>query len=465
MFRPVPVTARFRGVPLWLMAAVFLALALVLSFLLLLGLQQDRQLLQDFSKDGSVPAERFAALWQSRRDLVLVALLVFVAAAGTIGAVIAFLHYDSARRTLEAVKGLARNILESIPTGILTLNQSGVITAVNPAAEVVLTRSSGDLLGHAYESVFAPGDVIRHVLDTALRRQEHVRQQDLPYQGRDRVSRTIRVTTAELTGDDGLPAGIILQAQDVTDWLALEQRVRVAEKLSALHTLSAGVAHELRNPLSAVDLNLHLLEDELARQAGSWEEADHYIRILNAECRRMSAILDTFMKFAGPGSLGLHEVDVPSVIDYIISLMRFEADERSIRLEHSVEDGLPSVLGDETQISQVLVNVMANSFHAMPRGGRCRVEARHRRGNGQEWVDITVGDTGSGIKKEDIARLFEPFYTTKSEGTGLGLAIAYRIMHDHGGTIHVSSEHGQGTIVLLQFPAATGQSRPVTVTA
>lgn len=464
MFRPVPVTARFRRVPLWLMTAAFLALALVLFSLLLVSLQQDQRLLQDFSRDRSVPAERFIALWESRRDFMLVALLVFLAAAGSIGAVTAFVHYDNARRTLEAVKGLARNILQSVPTGILTLNQSGVITAVNPAAEAVLTRSSADLLGHAFESVFAPGDVIRHVLDTALRTQQHVRQRDLPYQGRDRMPRTIRVTTAELTDDDGRSAGIILQAQDVTDWLVLEQRVRSAEKLSALHTLSAGVAHELRNPLSAVDLNLHLLEGELARQVGPREQADHYLRILNAECRRMCAILDTFMKFAGSGSLGLREVDVRSVIDYIILLMRFEADERSIRLEHLVEDGLPTVLGDETQISQVLVNVMANSFHAMPKGGRCRVEARRGRGDGREWVDIAIDDTGSGIRKEDMTRLFEPFYTTKSEGTGLGLAIAYRIMQDHGGTIRVSSEQGWGTTVLLQFPTATRPSHSETVT-
>lgn len=446
MFRPVPITARFRGMPLWLMAAALLALASVLFVLLLFS-------------------EIVVALWQSRRDVMLVVLLVFLAAAGSIGAVIAFLHYDSTRRTLEAVKGLARNILESIPTGILTLDQNGVITAVNPAATAVLTRSSSDLLGQAYESVFAPGDVICGVLDTALRKQEHVHQQDLPYQGHDRMPRTIRVTTAELTGDDGRPAGIILQAQDVTEWLALEQRVRVAEKLSALHTLSAGVAHELRNPLSAVDLNLHLLEDELSRRIRPPKQAEHYLRILNAECRRMSAILDTFMKFAGPGSLGLREVDVPSVIKYIISLMHFEADERNIRLEHLMEDGLPPVLGDETQISQVLVNVMANSFHAMSNGGRCRVEARRRLEGGREWVDITIVDTGIGIKKEDLARLFEPFYTTKSEGTGLGLAIAYRIMQDHGGTIRVSSEYGRGTTVLLRFQAVTGLSHHVTVTA
>ena len=144
-----------------------------------------------------------------------------------------------------------------------------MITAVNPTAEAVLKRSSTVLLGHSYESAFAEGETIRSVLEDALRSQYHVNQRDLSYERQDNMPHTIRVSTAELTGDDGQPAGVLLQAQDVTDWLALEQRVRVAEKLTALHTLSAGVAHELRNPLSAMDLNLHLLEEN-SRRTECW---------------------------------------------------------------------------------------------------------------------------------------------------------------------------------------------------
>lgn len=462
MFRPVSTKARFRGIPLWQIAALVLALAILLSLLLLVSLQRDSRLLQDFSNNRSVPAELLVALWQSRREMLLVALLVVLVGIGGTGAVIIVMHYDSTRRTLEEVKELARNILQSIPTGILTLNSGGVITAVNPAVEAVLNRSSHDLLGRSYESAFCEGDLIREVLDTALRTQRHVSQKDLPYQ--DHTPRTIRVTTADLAGDDGQSAGIILQAQDVTEWLELEQRVRVAEKLTALHTLSAGVAHELRNPLSALDLNLHLLEDELRGHTGPTVQASHYVHVLNAECRRISAIVDTFMKFAGPGSLGRHDVDVPSLMAYLNSLMRFEAEERQIRLETLVEEGLPPVLGDETQISQVLVNVLVNAFHAMPHGGLCRMTATGRQVNGTAWVDLTITDTGAGIPKDQQARLFEPFYTTKADGTGLGLAIAYRIMHDHGGTITISSEPGQGTTVLLHFPAAT-QSPSLAVTA
>ena len=459
MFRPIPEATVFRRIPYRLITAVLLILALVVSVILLFSMEQEKLLLQGLTPGKAVPTEFFPALWQSRHDLIVVTLLVFLVSAIGVAAVITFLHYDSTKRTLEEVKGLARNILESIPTGVLTVNPNGVITVINPTAEAVLKRSAADLLGNSYETVFAEGETIRAVLEGALRHHQHVSQKDLPYESQDRTVHTIRVSTAKLTGDDTEPAGIILQAQDVTDWLALEQRVRVADKLAALHTLSAGVAHELRNPLSAMDLNLHLLEEELRDGASLPEQATRYLHVLNAECHRLSVILDNFMKFARPGSVGLHEVNVSALIEHIMALMQFEAEERKIRLEQSVEESLPSVLGDETAISQVLVNIVVNAFHAMPNGGLCRVAAEARRANGTCWVIVSVKDTGIGIKKEELARVFEPFYTTKSSGTGLGLAIAYRIMEDHGGTIQVSSTPGIGTTTVLTFPVAAEKAQ------
>ncbi|HEX6532108.1 MAG TPA: histidine kinase dimerization/phospho-acceptor domain-containing protein, partial [Nitrospira sp.] len=304
---------------------------------------------------------------------------------------ISFLHYATTKRTLEEVKGLARNILQSIPTGILTVNRSGIITAVNPTAEAVLKRPAADLLGHSYESVFPRGEIIREALHEALRKDRHISQKDVPYEGPNGQLHTIRVSTVELVGDDDRqPAGVLLQAQDVTGWLALEQRVHVADKIAALHTLSAGVAHELRNPLSAMDLNLHLLEQELREPVPIATRTAHYLEVLNAECRRLSAILDNFMRFARPSRVETQEVNVHRVIEHIVALMQLEAQEHKIRLEYTIEKDLPPVLGDETQISQVLVNIVVNAFHAMADGGRCHLAATTSTTDGKRWVEISV---------------------------------------------------------------------------
>lgn len=461
MFRPVPESALFHRIPYRLIASVLLIVALVVTVMLLFSLEQGKLLLQGVTHGKAESIELFPAVWQSRRDLILVTLLVFLVSAIGLSAVITFLHYDSTKRTLEQVKGLARNILQSIPTGVLTVDRNGLVTAVNPTAEAVLNRSAAGLLGNSYESAFLGDQTIRNVLDRALRAHQHVNQQDLPHENQDHTQHTIRVSTVELKGDDGHPAGVLLQAQDVTEWLALQQRVRVAEKLAALHTLSAGMAHELRNPLGAMDLNLHLLEEELNEQGIPADRTAHYLHVLNAECRRLSGILDNFLKFARPGSVGLHEVDVRVAIEHVVALMQFEADERKIVLEYVVEKDLPPVLGDETQISQVLVNIVVNSFHAIGNGGCCRIMAQAESVDDRRWVEISVSDTGVGIPEDALPRLFEPFYTTKSSGTGLGLAVAYRIMQDHGGSISVASTSANGTTFSLKLPALAAPFREI----
>jgi len=433
MFRPIREAAFFRRAPFRLIASITCVSAIGIIVILALSL------------------DVFAAL--SRRDLIVLVLFLAFSSAVIIAAVISFLHDASTKRTLEEVKGLARHILQSIPTGILTVNRSGIITAVNPSAEAVLKRPAAHLLGNSYESVFGAGEIIRGALDEALKTHRHMNQNDVPYAGLDGRPQTIRVSTVELRGDDGRPAGVLLQAQDVTEWLGLEQRVRIAEKLAALHTLSASVAHELRNPLSAMDLNLHLLQEELQDQGPLTSRTAHYVQVLDAECRRLSAILDNFMKFARPAFLDAREIDVHGVIEHIVALMQLEAQEHKIHLVHTIDNDLPPVLGDETQISQALVNVVVNAFHAMTEGGHCHIAATTCTTDGKHWVEVSVRDTGVGIPKDALPRLFEPFYTTKASGSGLGLAIAYRIMEDHGGLISVSSVRGTGTAVTLRFPA------------
>ncbi len=453
MFRPISTSAQRQRVPYRLVISVVLILALVVAVMLLASLEQEKLLLRGLMQGQAGPADLFPTFRQSRHDAILVGLLLFLVTALGIAAVATFLRYDSTRRTLEEVKGLARNILDSIPTGVLTINRQGQITAVNPSAVATLRRSAEEFLGRSYDRVFSGGDLIRVALDEALQRHCHVDHHDIPYRAGDQT-RTIRLTTADLSGDDGRSAGVIVLLKDVTELLDLERRVRVADKLAGLHTLSAGVAHELRNPLSAIDLNLHLLEEELRAETTPSATLEKYLRVLRAETRRLGAILDNFMKFARPGALRLHAVDTGQLLSHIMSLLQYEAQDRRIQLQSATSDPLPAIMGDETEISQVLVNVIVNAFQAMLDGGVCQVIARGSQVDGKDWVELTVRDSGVGIKREELPRLFEPFYTTKTAGSGLGLAIAYRIVQDHDGTIQVSSAPGAGTTVVVKLPAA-----------
>ncbi len=452
MFRPLPKTNQGRRIPYRIITPVVIILALVVTVIVLFSFEREKLLLQGFAQGQTIPTELFPALWHSRYDLIVVTLFVFLVSAIGIAVVITFISYDSTKRTLEEVKGLARNILESIPTGVITINRDGQVTAINPSAVATLKRSTEELLGQSYERLFLEGDMIRIVLDGALHDERHVDHHDMPYCAGDQT-RTIRLTTADLIQDDGRSAGVLVLLKDVTTLLELERRLRVADKLAGLHTLSAGVAHELRNPLSAIDLNLHLLEEELRKGARPSSASDKYLHVLNGEIRRLSAILDNFMKFARPGSLHFHTVDTERLVSHILSLLQSEAQERHIQLISKAPESLPSLMGDETEISQVVVNVIVNAFQAMPDGGICHVIMRGVAMDEKEWVELTIQDSGIGIKKEGLARLFEPFYTTKTSGSGLGLAIAYRIVQDHEGTIQVFSTPDIGTAVVIKLPA------------
>lgn len=452
MFRPIRTSDQVPYFPYRPVIFGVLIVSVVLAVGLVIHLGLEQSLASAIAQGKAVFLNTGSALWQSRRDLIVVLLLVILVSAIGIAAVIFFLRYDTTKRILEDVKGLARNILESIPTGVLTINRGGQVTAVNSSALVTLNRSTEELLGRSYAQIFPEGDRIRTVLDGALHGHCHVDHHDMPYDTSGQI-RTIRLTTADLTGSDDRPGGVIVLLKDVTELLDLERRVRVADKLAGLHTLSAGVAHELRNPLSAVDLNLHLLEEELRAGQQVSSTLGKYLHVLSAETRRLSAILDNFMKFARPGSLRLHAVDMEGVLSHLMSLLQYEAKDRRIELIVEVPDTVPVLLGDETEVSQVLVNVIVNAFQAMPDGGVCRVMVRGVVADGKEWVELIVEDKGVGITMEELPRLFEPFYTTKTEGSGLGLAIAYRIVQDHEGSIQVSSTPGVGTTVAIRLPA------------
>lgn len=456
MFRSLPEQTAFRAIPLRLIVSVLLILALAVSMILLFSLEHEQAVVQGLTSGHDVPTNIFPALWQSRRDLIAIAVLLFVVSSIGIAAVVTYQHYQSTLKTLEAVKGLARNILHSLPTGIVTINGSGIITAVNPEAEAILRRSAADLLGNSYEEVFPEGETIRTLLTDALKARRHTHEKDFSHY--DKATGdvgTIRVTTVELKGEAGALGGVILQVQDVSELLILERRLRNAQKLAALHTLSAGVAHEIRNPLSALDLNAHLLEEELREQHVASPTVSSYLDVVNVEIRRLKGILDSFLKFARPTAVEMREIKIEDVVAHIVQLLHYETAERHVRLETALGLQVPRILGDETQLSQVLLNLVVNAVQAMPAGGVCRIIVNRRRSEGRDWVELVVQDTGMGIMRQDLPRLFEPFFTTKPNGSGLGLAIAYRIVEDHGGLIQISSEEGKGTTVTVKLPVAT----------
>ena len=452
MFRPNLQQPLFGYFPVRLIIPVLFIVAVVVAAVAFLGLEHEQTIIEEMTTQSANSSSA-----RSRDHLIQTTVLLFVFAGLSISALLTYQSYQSTKQTLERVKGLARNILHSIPTGVLTIDQTRRVTAINPMAERILGVTADSALGMEISRLFSRHDPISRCMQEAVDRGEFVRNLDIQYPPID--VRWVRLTTSPLADHERRRTGVVILLQDVTDLLVLEEQLRRGEKLSALHTLSAGVAHEIRNPLSALDLNLHLLHEEVTAEPVNQEPVQRYLEIVNTEVRRIRGIVDNFLRFARPTSLVLGEVKLDEVVRHIVELVKYEAQERGVEIAVDFPTDLPDVWGDETQLGQIFLNLMINAVQAMPEGGTLRILGKNGTAAGRSTIDVSVTDTGVGITKADLSKVFEPFFSTKPSGNGLGLAIAYRIVEDHHGTIRVTSQEGVGTTFALSFPAVSSSAR------
>jgi two-component system, NtrC family, sensor histidine kinase HydH len=233
----------------------------------------------------------------------------------------------------------------------------------------------------------------------------------------------------------------------------LSRRAQMAEKLAAVGTMTAGLSHEIRNPLNAAALQLTVLERRLQRLEKEVQppllEPLHLVR---DEIRRLDHILEDFLQFARPREFVPRRVEVAVVLTKVLDLLEGEGERRGVRIERAFEP-VPPVAGDEERLRQVVMNLALNALDATPRGGAVRVACRVEDPAANE-VAIYVDDSGKGVPQEVRDRVFEPFFTTKAQGSGLGLSIVHAIVTQHGGTISVEDAPDGGARFALRLPRA-----------
>ena len=232
----------------------------------------------------------------------------------------------------------------------------------------------------------------------------------------------------------------------------LARRAQMTEKLAAVGTMTAGLSHEIRNPLNAAALQLSVLERRLRRlpegQQGPLLEP---LLLVRDEIRRLDHILEDFLQFARPREFRPNSVDVRELMRRVVDLLSGQAEARKVKLEKApLEEPLPPVAGEEERLRQVLINLCLNALEATPAGGKVTVSAGYE----GERVWLTVDDAGPGVPPEVWERIFEPFFTTKAQGSGLGLSIVHAIVTQHGGTLEVGSAPGGGARFILRLPVA-----------
>lgn len=228
-------------------------------------------------------------------------------------------------------------------------------------------------------------------------------------------------------------------------------QLAAAEKRDLLARLLARLAHEIRNPLSSLDIHVQLLEEDLTQATPQVRERTaSRFEIIHGELHRLENIVKHFLSLAGPSALDLQPVEVAKIISHVCELLRPEAAARGIEILMKLPEALPRVTADPGQLTQALVNLVINAIQAVERNGRVKLSAgKDEQG---EILSIEVHDTGPGIPAERQSAIFEPFFTTKTEGSGLGLWIVQQIITAHGGVVGVANAPGGGAVFTVHLP-------------
>lgn len=238
---------------------------------------------------------------------------------------------------------------------------------------------------------------------------------------------------------------IMILSRDVTELIRAKELLRQSDKLSALGQLAAGIAHEIRNPLTSLRGFVQLLQSSLE------DNQKRYCEIMLAELDRINFIVSELLVLAKPQGVKYQQKDIAKIVEDVISFLASQANLNNIQIHTSIQSKLPFVSCEENQLKQVFLNICKNAIEALPDGGEIYVEVVRE---SSSYLQVLIRDTGCGIDSEHIPRLGEPFYTTKENGTGLGLMISSRILEDHGGSIRIESKRQQGTTVSILLPVS-----------
>ncbi len=392
---------------------------------------------EDIESLGTLPGE---LPWQFL--LMILVLIVLVVAGATLVFIVR--RYLKSEASLKELKVLAWDILASMDQGVITTDREGKITSMNPRAQ--------DLLGMDFDDVGRPLDDICQNGQPLAEASCNVLKSGKGQYGLDfSVTRNghpvqLRAECHVLRGTDNDLLGTVLHIRDVTERLLIEERMRRMERFMGMGTLAAGLHHEIKNPLSALSLHLQLLEERLEGKAD--DETAETLGVLKTEVTRIAGVLESFRDYASIARLNQAETDIPALVRQTVELIRPKAQQQGVQVVVSVRDvGLPSISADATRLEQTLLNLVLNALDEMPEGGTLSLLVAAK----DERITVEVSDTGRGIPDNVRARIFDPYFTTKSDGSGMGLAVCDKIIRQHGGQIDVDTG-SSGTIFRISLP-------------
>jgi two-component system sensor histidine kinase HydH len=357
-------------------------------------------------------------------------------------------NYRVTRQSLQDTSAFANEVVSHLPVGLIATDRSGRVTFFNSAAEKITNISKHVIQNTTPDELLPEGLCgVQKQLDQGEIVTEH--EMECNFTSNEVIP--VSISAARIANEKGEFLGQVLIIRDLSEIRRLQNEVRRQEKLAAMGGLAAGVAHEVRNPLSSIKA----LATFFASQFDDGSESHEAARVMIQEVERLNRVITELLEFSRPSDLKRQATDIGMLLSRSVQLIQQDAADRNVDINVNIEDDICQAWIDPDRLSQSLLNLYLNAIQAMESGGKLKVNTTM---SDTHNLKIVVSDTGKGILPEQTNKIFDPYYTTKSTGTGLGLAIVQKIIEAHGGRIDVKSVIEQGTSFFINIPCRPGDT-------
>lgn len=382
------------------------------------------------------------AMSRQRLQIIFLSLVLLLVGIGGWLSLLTLQGLKGSQTRLRTIRAFTDMLISSLPVGLIATDNRGDIRICNTVAEDILGVREEEIAGSTAAFVL-PRDLAAVLTDKDVSNTEPLQKKIVLIDHKNR-SRTLQLIGISVVDSGKHFAGNMLLIQDLSQVIELEEELLRSERLAALGKMAAGVAHELRNPLSSIKGLAVLLKSKFSETSHDRETAD----ILVGEVERLNRSIGELLDYARPEKLRQEKVDLKIIIQKAISLIRIDAEETGVKIEIYYNKDSSFVLADQDKLNQVFLNLFINAIQAMEQGGMLKIHTFTHNGE----VVCRVEDTGCGLGEDSQPKVFDPYFTTKPDGTGLGLAMSAKIVEEHGGTIEFQSEKGVGTVVTVRLP-------------
>ncbi len=388
---------------------------------------------------GSIEAARMA---DTRHSIIMGLILLFIGFAGVILLSLAQ-SYRATKASLSRIKAFSDNLVENMPIGLIAINDQRKIASFNHVAEFTLGLSAEKLIGQDAVKVL-PVELLQQI-DT-LDAGSSLIEKEIKCSTQKGKRIPLEVGAQSLRDADGNLFGYVLLFKDLSEIRALRREIARNQRLASVGRLAAGVAHEIRNPLSSIKGLATYFKERYQDKLDDQQIAN----IMIQEVDRLNRVVGQLLDFARPIKISKKPISMQALIEDSLKLVERQASEKNIKIETRFPSQMDTVSVDPDRLNQVLLNLYLNAIDSMDAGGRLAISIPNSQP--KHNTEIKIMDDGTGIRPEDLAHIFDPYFTTKATGTGLGLAIVHNIVDAHGGKIMVESHPGRGTTFTISLP-------------